>query len=72
MTHFTVDLTDTTREPTDEELEFIMQAMCDQVIERHRRTEERFFSDLEERIARAVSDQNAHRSKGEASATNKL
>lgn len=72
MTHITVDLTDTTREPSDEELEFIMQAMCDQVVERHRRTEERFFSDLAERIARTVSDQNAHRSEAEVSATDKL
>ncbi len=49
-----VDLTDPDREPTDEELEALMQSVCDKVVERNRRVQERFWSNLTDSIARAA------------------
>ncbi len=49
-----VDLTDPEREPSDEELEALMQSVCEKVIEREARTQERFEATLAESIARAV------------------
>ena len=49
-----VDLTDPEREPTDEELEALMQSVCEKVIESDRRTRERFEASLAESIAWAA------------------
>ena len=49
-----VDLTDPECEPSDEELEALMQSVCEKVIEREARTQERFETSLAESIARAA------------------
>ena len=49
-----VDLTDPEREPTDEELDALMQSVCDGVIERDDRAREQFFAKLKDSIARAA------------------
>ena len=49
-----VDLMDPECEPSDAELEALMQSVCDGVIERDDRTQERFLAKLADSIARAV------------------
>ncbi len=49
-----VDLTDPEREPSDEELEALMQSVCEKVVENNRRARERFLADLKDSIARAA------------------
>ena len=49
-----VDLTDPEREPSDAELEALMQSVCDGVIERDDRTRERFLATIKDSIARAA------------------
>ena len=49
-----VDLTDPDREPTDEELEALMQSVCDKAVERRRLARERFMAKLTDSIARAA------------------
>ena len=54
-----VDLTDPDREPTDEELEALMRSVRDKVVERNRRTRERFLAKLKDSIARAARGETA-------------
>ncbi len=49
-----VDLTDPACEPSDAELEALMQSVCDGVIERDIRTQERFEASLADSIAQAA------------------
>ena len=49
-----VDLMDPECEPSDAELEALMQSVCDGVIERDDRTQERFLAKLADSIARAA------------------
>ena len=49
-----VDLTDPEREPSDAELEALMQSVCDKAVERNRGVREQFLANLEDGIARAV------------------
>lgn len=49
-----VDLTYPEREPTDEELEALMQSASDKAVERSRRAHERFFAKREDSVARAA------------------
>lgn len=48
-----VDLTDPSVEPTDAELEALMQAMCDDVVKRHEAAQERFMANVARMIAEA-------------------
>ncbi len=56
-----VDLTDPEREPSDEELEALMQSVCEKVIERETRIQERFEASLAESIDRAAQGGTASR-----------
>ena len=47
-----VDLTDPSVEPTDAELDALMQSMCDEVVERHGAAQERFVAN----VARMIAD----------------
>ena len=48
-----VDLTDPSVEPTDDELEALMQAMCDDVVERHEAAQKKFMANVARMIAEA-------------------
>ena len=48
-----VDLTDPAVEPTESELEALMQSMCDEVVERHGAAQERFMANVARMIAEA-------------------
>ena len=50
-----VDLTDPSVEPTDAELDALMQSMCDEVVERHGVVQERFLANVARMIADAGS-----------------
>ncbi len=54
-----VDLTDPEREPTDAELEALMQSVCDKAVERNRLARERFLAKLNDSIARAARGETA-------------
>ena len=49
-----VDLTDPECEPSDAELEALVQSVCDKAVERNRRVRERFFANLADSVARAA------------------
>ncbi len=51
-----VDLTDPSVEPTDAELEALMQSVIEQVMDRQTRAEERFFAKIDRMIAEAVQN----------------
>ena len=51
-----VDLTDPSVEPTDAELDALMQSMCDDVVERHGAAQERFMANVARMIAEAGPD----------------
>ena len=49
-----VDLSDPECEPSDTELEALMQSVCDTAIEGNRRVRERCFANLADSVARAA------------------
>ncbi len=49
-----VDLTDPACEPSDAQLEALMQSVCDGVIERDDRAQEQFLATIKDSIARAA------------------
>ncbi len=51
-----VDLTDPSVEPTDAELEALMQSVIEKVMDRQTRAEERFFANVDRMVAEAVQN----------------